>query len=118
MKKLTLSVGLLAAILTSNAQDTTCTMVTKDKVLKFNYYTDEILRSRSHTEGSVFIDLTYNQVECLHLFDDTNRFREVILTFDDGTQVSEVVNSKSDMYYITGPARIEVKRPKLFKPLR
>tara|TARA_R100001594_G_C3948870_1_gene242515 strand:+ start:262 stop:618 length:357 start_codon:yes stop_codon:yes gene_type:complete len=118
MKKLTLSVGLLAGILTSNAQDTTCTMVTKDIVHKFNYYTDEIIRSKDHTEGSVFIDLTYNQVECLHLFDDVKRYRTIILTFDDGTQVSEVVESESNIYFITGPARIEVKRPKLFKPLR
>ena len=118
MKKITLSIALLAGILTSNAQDTTCTMVTKDEVHKFNYYTDEILRSKDHTKGSVFIDLTYNQVECLHLFDGVNRFREIIVTYDDGTQVSKIVNSKSDMYHITGPARIEVKRPKIFKPLK
>tara|TARA_R100000995_G_scaffold16796_1_gene6673 strand:+ start:916 stop:1272 length:357 start_codon:yes stop_codon:yes gene_type:complete len=118
MKKLTLSVGLLAAILTSNAQDTTCTMVTKNKVHKFNYYTDEILRSRDHTEGSVFIDLTYNQVECLHLFDEAKRYRTIVLTFDDGTEVSDVVKSKSNIYFVTGPARIEIKRPKLFKPLK
>ena len=62
MKKITLSIALLAGILTSNAQDTTCTMVTKDEVFKFNYYTDEILRSTEHTKGSVFIDVGYYQV--------------------------------------------------------
>ena len=113
MKKITLSIALLAGILTSNAQDTTCTMVTKDKVFKFNYYTDEILRSTEHTKGSVFIDVGYYQVECLHLFDGVNRVRKVILTYDDGTQVSEVVDSKSNVYYATGPVRIEVKRPRL-----
>ena len=118
MKKITLSVALLAGILTSNAQDTTCTMVTKDAVHKFNYHTDKIIRSKDHVEGSVFIDLTYNQVECLHLFDDVKRYRTIVLTFDEGTQVSEVVKSKSNIYFITGPARIEVKRPKIFKPLK
>tara|TARA_R100001082_G_scaffold81951_1_gene48871 strand:- start:638 stop:994 length:357 start_codon:yes stop_codon:yes gene_type:complete len=118
MKKITLSIALLAATITGSAQDTTCTMVTKDKVFKFNYYTDEILRSTEHTKGSVFIDVGYHQVECLHLFDDVNRVRKVILTYDDGTQVSEIVNSKSNVYYATGPVRIEVKRPKIFKPLR
>ena len=115
MKKLTLTIGLVATMLTAKSQDTTCTMVTKDEVIKFNYYTDDILRYRDHTEGSVFIDLTYNQVECLHLFDEVKRYRTIVLTFDDGTQVSNVVESKSNIYFITGPVRIEVKRPKLIR---
>jgi len=114
MKKLTLSIGLLAGILTSNAQDTTCTMVTKEEVIKFNYYTDEILRSREHTKGSVFIDVGYNQVECLHLYDEVYRVRKVVLTYDDGSQVVKIVDSKSDVYYAAGPVRIEVRRPRLF----
>ena len=114
MKKITIKVGLLLTMLSTNAQDTTCTMVTKDEVLKFNYYTDEVLRSREHTKGSVFIDVGYNQVECLHLYDKVYRVRKVVLTYDDGTQVSEVVDSKSNIYYATGPVRIEVRRPHLF----
>ena len=118
MKKITLSIALLVATITSNAQDTTCTMVTKDKVYKFNFYTDEIIRSREHKEGSVFIDVCYNKVECLHLFDDVVRFREIIATYDDGTKISKIVNSKSKVYYVTGPVTIEVKRPIAFKPKR
>ena len=114
MKKITLSIGLLTGILSSNAQDTTCTMVTKKEVIKFNYYTDEILRVKEHAKGSVFIDVGYNQVECLHLYDEVYRVRKVILTYDDGSQIVEIVDSKSDIYYATGPVRIEVKRPHLF----
>ena len=114
MKKLTLSVGLLAAIMTSNAQDTTCTMVMKETVHKFDYHADTIIRSKEHTKGSLFIDVAYNQVECLHLFDEVYRVRKVILTYDDGSQVVEIVDSKSDIYYATGPVRIEVRRPRLF----
>ena len=114
MKKITLSVGLLAGILSSSAQDTTCTMVTKDEVYKFNYYTDKYTQKRDHTKGSVFIDLTHNQVECLHLYDEVYRVRKVILTYDDGSQVTEICDSKSDVYYATGPVRIEVRRPHLF----
>ena len=114
MKKITLSIGLLAGILSSNAQDTTCTMVMKDVVHKFDYYADTILRSIEHTKGSVFIDVGYNQVECLHLYDEVNRVRKVILTYDDGSQAVEIVDSKSDIYYATGPVRIEVRRPRLF----
>jgi hypothetical protein len=114
MKKLTLSIGLLAGILTSNAQDTTCTMVTKEEVIKFNYYTNTVLRSKEHTKGSIFIDVGYNQVECLHLYDEANRIRKVILTYDDGSRIVKIVDSKSDVYYATGPVRIEVRRPHLF----
>ena len=118
MKKITLSVGLLAGILSSNAQDTTCTMVTKDEVYKFNYYTDKYTQKRDHTKGSVFIDLTHNQVECLHLFDEVKRYRKVIITYDNGRGIYDIIPSKSNVYFISGPARIEVKRPQLFKPLR
>ena len=113
MKKLTLSVALLASVLATKAQDTTCTMITMNKVHKFNYYTDTILHSRKHTEGSVFIDVGYNQVEVLHLYDNKFKVRKVILTYDDGTQVTEICDSKSDVYYASGPMRIEVRRPKL-----
>ena len=112
MKKLTLSVALLASVLATKAQDTTCTMVTREKVHKFNYYTDTILRSREHIKGSVFIDVGYNQVEVLHLYDKKYRVRKVILTYDDGSQVVEICDSKSDVYYATGPVRIEVRRPR------
>ena len=112
MKKITLSVALLASVLATKAQDTTCTMITRENVTKFNYYTDTILRSREHTKGSVFIDVGYNQVEVLHLFDDKSRIRKVILTYDDGSQVVEICDSKSDLYYATGPVRIEVRRPR------
>ena len=43
MKKITLSVALLASVLTAKAQDTICTMVKTDQVLEFNYQTSEII---------------------------------------------------------------------------
>ena len=43
MKKLTLSIGLVAAILSAKAQDTTCTYFTGKRVLEFNYQTNEVL---------------------------------------------------------------------------
>ena len=42
MKKITLSVALLATMLTAKAQDTTCTMVQLDRVLEFNYKTSKV----------------------------------------------------------------------------
>ena len=116
MKKLTLSIALLASVLATKAQDTTCTMITREKVHKFDYYSDTILRSREHTKGSVFIDIGHNQVEVIHLYDKVNRLRKIILTYDDGSQVVEICESKSNLYYAssvaTGPMRIEIKRPR------
>ena len=43
MKKITLSVALLASVLTAKAQDTICTMVKVDEVIEFNYQTSEII---------------------------------------------------------------------------
>ena len=113
MKKITLSVGLLAGILSSNAQDTTCTMVMKNAVHKFDYYADTILRSKEHTKGSVFIDVGHNQVECLHLFDEKLRVRKIITTFSDGTTKIDVLDSKDNVYFTRlGTVKIEVRKPK------
>ena len=43
MKKLTLSIGLVAAILSAKAQDTTCTYFQGKRVIEFDYQTSEIL---------------------------------------------------------------------------
>tara|TARA_R100000742_G_C4242196_1_gene61706 strand:+ start:230 stop:703 length:474 start_codon:yes stop_codon:yes gene_type:complete len=94
-------------------RDTTCTLITRDEVIKLNYYDKTFLRGRNHSEGSVFIDVGYNQVECIKLFDQVLRIRKIILTYDDGTQVVKVVDSKANSYYALGPVRIEVKRPKI-----
>ena len=113
MKKITLSIALLATMLTAKAQDTTCTMVTLDEVLEFNYQTSEIIE-REDYKGTVFLEVDYREVLCLHLFDEKLRVRKVIITYPDGEQVVEVLDSKDNVYYSPiGPVTIEVKRPKL-----
>ena len=113
MKKITLSVALLATMLTAKAQDTTCTMVTLDEVLEFNYQTSEVIESEDH-KGTVFLDVGYKEVLCLHLFDEKLRVRKVIITYPDGEQVVEVLDSKDNFYYSPiGPITIEVRKPKL-----
>ena len=54
MKKITLSVALLASVLTAKAQDTICTMVKLDEVIEFNYKTSEVI-NREDYKGIVFI---------------------------------------------------------------
>ena len=113
MKKITLSVALLATMLTIKAQDTTCTMVKTDEVIEFNYQTSEIIE-REKYKGIVFIEVDYKEILCLHLYDNKLRVRKVIITYPDGEQVVEVLDSKDNVYYSPiGPVTIEVKRPKL-----
>ena len=99
MKKLTLSVGLLMGILSSNAQDTTCTYFEGQRVIEFNYYTSEILYEVKHNNKFYEINLEYGDVLCLDLNDMKSRVRKVITTFFDGTTQEDILNSENNIYY-------------------
>ena len=115
MKKITLSIVLLAGILTSNAQDTTCTMVTKDEVFKFNYYTDEVISFEKQTDKFYEINIEYGDILCLDLSDEKKRVRKVIVEFWDGEVLEQVLDSEDNVYYSPmGVTRVLVGRPKLF----
>ena len=51
MKKLTIKVGLLLTMLSTNAQDTTCTYFTGDRVIEFDYKMDTILHEVKQVEN-------------------------------------------------------------------
>ena len=108
MKKLTLSIGLLAGILSANAQDTLCLMVKQKEILEFNYYTSEIL-NRMNWKGAVYYNIKGKDVLCLHLYDKQNKVRKVIINGKE-----EILNSKSTLYYISGPAKIAIGKSKYF----
>ena len=110
MKKITLSVALLAAVLTAKAQDTICTMVTLNEVLEFNYQTDKVI-SREDYKGIVFIEVGYREVLCLHLYDKVKRRRKVTTTYPNGEQVVQKLDSEGNVYYSgIGPLTIDVKQ--------
>ena len=114
MKKLTLSVGLLAGILTSNAQDTSCTYFEGKRVIEFNYYTSEILYEVKQKNKFHEINIKYGDVLCLDLNDEKNRVRKVITTFWDGEVTEEVLDSKNNVYYSPmGAVKIAVSKPRL-----
>jgi hypothetical protein len=109
MKKITLSVALLASVLTAKAQDTICTMVKIDQVLEFNYKTSEVI-NREDYKGIVFIEVKNGEVLCLHLYDKKKRKRKVIVTYPNGEQVVEKLNSKDNVYFTQiGPLTVDVK---------
>ena len=112
MRKITLSIALVATILSAKAQDTTCTMVRGKETIEFNYQTNKII-DRKDYEGNVYIEVGYREILCLHLYDDKLRVRKVIITYPDGEQVVEVLDSKDNVYYSPiGPVTMEVKKPK------
>ena len=100
MKKITLSVALLATMLTAKAQDTICTMVKADEVIEFEYKTSEII-DREDYKGIVFIEVGYREVLCLHLYDKKKRARKNLYqamrlvtsyTFRTDRTISEIIN--------------------------
>ena len=114
MKKLTLSIGLVAAMLSSKAQDTTCTMIQTNRVLEFNYKTNEVINI-APTNGSYFINVRAGEVCALHLYDKVDATRVVITTFPDNSQLSDLFESKSNVYFSpTGPCIVEVKPAKTY----
>ena len=114
MKKLTLSVGLIAAMLSSNAQDTTCTYFTGEKVYEFDYQMDTILWWEEQTTKFYDIKVEYGNVLCLDLSDDKKRVRKVITTFFDGSTREDILDSQDEVYYSPrGVVKVSVSKPRL-----
>ena len=117
MKKITITVGLVAAMLSTKAQDTTCTMFHKKEVLEFNYYTNEIISQDLHTNRYYDINVNYGDVLCLHFYDKKARIRKVIITFFDGSTSLEVLNSKDYVYFSPpGTTKVSVGKARFLIP--
>ena len=118
MKKLTLTIGLVAAILSAKAQDTTCTYFKGKRVIEFDYQTSEIIYETKQYDKFYDITVKYGDVLCLDLSDDKNRTRKVIVTFFDGSTQKNILDSKNDVYYSPqGATKVSVGRPKLVTKL-
>jgi len=99
MKKITISIGLVAAILSAKAQDTTCTYFTGKQVLEFDYQTNEILYEAKYKNRFYDIEIKYGDVLCLDLSDNKPKVRKVITTFFDGATRTDILDSENDIYY-------------------
>ena len=118
MKKLTLSVGLIAAMLSSNAQDTTCTYFTGKRVIEFDYYMDTILYETQQNSKYYEINLKYGQTLCLDLSDEKPRTRKIITMFFDRTTREDILDSQDNVYYSPqGAVKKSVGRPRFFNKL-
>ena len=118
MKKLTLSIGLVAAILSAKAQDTTCTYFTGNEVYEFDYYADTVLYWMDNNEKYFEVNIEYGNVLCLDLSDKKKRTRKVIVKFFDGSTAEQILDSKDNVYYSPrGAAKVLVGKPKFFRKL-
>jgi len=114
MKKLTLSIGLVAAIMSAKAQDTTCTYFKGKEVYEFDYQMDTILYWEEQTTKFYDIEVKYGNTLCLDLSDDKKRVRKVITTFFDGATREDILDSKDEVYYTPrGVVKVSVGRPRL-----
>jgi len=114
MKKITLSVGLIATMLSSNAQDTTCTYFTGEKVYEFDYYADTILYISSQNTKYYEIKVTYGNTVCLHFVDKKSKIRKVITEFFDGSTREDMLDSKDNVYYSPrGVTKVYVSKPRI-----
>ena len=118
MKKLTLSIGLVAAVLSAKSQDTTCTYFKGKRVLEFNYQTSEVLYEVEQNSRFYDIEVKYGDVLCLDLSDEKRRTRKVITTFFDGSMQEDILDSQDNVYYSPqGAVKISVGRPRFFNKL-
>ena len=99
MKKLTISIALVAGIMSAKAQDTTCTYFTGKRVVEFNYYTSEILHDTVQNSKYYEINIKYGDVLCLDLSDNKKRTRKVITEYFDGSTREHILDSKDNVYY-------------------
>tara|TARA_X000001382_G_C3041062_1_gene137884 strand:+ start:126 stop:482 length:357 start_codon:yes stop_codon:yes gene_type:complete len=114
MNKITLTIALVFGFTIANAQDTTCTFFTGERVIEFDYYQDTILHETKQTTKFYDIDIEYGNVLCLHLSDDKLRVRTVIVTYFDGYRYKDILKSKDNVYFTPrGATRVSVGKPKL-----
>jgi len=115
MKKLTLSIGLVTAILSAKAQDTICTYFQGENVYEFDYKMDTILSIHEQTTKFYEVNIKQGDVLCLDLSDEKKRVRKVITTYSNGEKAEQVLDSKDHVYHSPkGAIKVSVGKPKLF----
>ena len=116
MKKLMLCSILSILFINSYSQDTACTYFTEERVIEFDYQTNEILYEVEQKSKYYDIKVKYGDVLCLDLSDEKKRYRKIITTFPDGEKITQILNSQQEVYYWGfGPYTIQVGRPTILK---
>ena len=117
MKKITLSIGLVAAILSAKSQDTTDIMITSKNVYYFERGTSNCYKKYPHN-NNIYFHVVENEVVDFHLYDNKLRTRKVFVTYPNGEIVSKILDSKNHIYSTKiGPLKLEIGKPKFIQKL-
>ena len=107
MKKLTLSIGLLAGILTSNAQDTTCFLFKDSLVYSFDAK-NELKNTKKFKEQFYTIKVNEKNILGVDLYDEKVCVRLITVIYKDDSHKNFLLNSFDKTYYF-GPNVQQVK---------
>jgi len=115
MNKITLTIALVFGFTIANAQDTTCTFFTGERIIEFNYYTSEALYEEKQTERYYDINVKHGDVLCLDLNDihEYKKVRKVKITYFDGSTSEKILNSYNNYYYLSNNiVKVSVSKPR------
>ena len=115
MNKITLTIALVFGFIITNAQDTTCTFFTGERIIEFNYYTSEALYEEKQTERYYDINVKHGDVLCLDLNDihEYKKVRKVKITYFDGSTSEKILNSYNNYYYLSNNiVKVSVSKPR------
>ena len=110
MKKITLSIGIIASVLCLNAQDTSRIAIKGNTIFEWDWKTGALIKEYKY-KNSFFTEVDTNNVLNLWLFDLIDRKRVVITTYPSGKLGIDTLKSKNNHYFSKkGPLKIEVKQ--------
>ena len=107
MKKLTLSIGLLAGIITSNAQDTTCFLF-KDSLVYIFDNKNKLKNTKKFKEQFYTIKANKNNILGVDLYDEKVCVRLITVIYKDNSHKNFLSNSFDTTYYFD-PNVLQVK---------
>ena len=107
MKKLTLSIGLLAGILTSNAQDTTCFLF-KDSLVYIFDNKNKLKNTKKFKEQFYTIKANKNNILGVDLYDEKVCVRLITVIYKDNSYKTFLSDSFDKTYYFD-PNVLQVK---------
>jgi len=109
MKKLTLSIGLVAAMLSAKSQDTINLVITLDKV--YYYKSNEIKPYYEYFHNdSIFFDVKENECIKYLFYEKINKTRKFTRKYPNGKIVTWNASTKDDLYITpSGPFKLEIE---------
>ena len=113
MKKLTLSIGLVAIMLSSKAQDTIRYGITLTHKIEFNNDWSDFINFTLLNNGATMISVKNNEKLALWLRDEENATRKITIYYLNGDSLESIFNSKNNIFISPlGPFVLKVNKTK------